>query len=260
MSLLDAFRRWSRARQLRKCRIGEAVWLQVVHSSPLLASLNHEEQHRLRELASLFLCQKQLTGAGGLVLDEPMRVLVAAQACLLILNLSLDYYQGWHEVIVYPDAFIVPQHSVDGAGVVHASNALLSGEAWGRGPVILSWADIRASQEGAHDHGVNVVLHEFAHKLDLLNGPADGMPPLHPEMERKAWTHDFTRAYERMLEHIEGGHYGAIDPYAVESPAEFFAVVTEFFFARPAVLQQQMPAVYARLAEFYRQNPLQRVR
>jgi len=161
-------------------------------------------------------------------------------------------------VLVYPDAFIVPSSQLDEAGVVHSGQHALGGEAWGRGPVILSWADIEPQRHQAHGHPTNVVLHEFAHKLDMLNGAANGMPPLHHTMQPGQWSGDFLQAYNKMLRQVEGGHRGRIDPYAVTSPAEFFAVVTEFFFERPVLLQRELPAVYSRLAEFYRQEPLQR--
>lgn len=256
MSLLQRFRRWLTARRLRRCRISEEVWAKLVQGTPVLGALSRSEQHRLRELASLFLHQKRVVGAGDFSVDEPMRAAVAAQACLLILNLSLDYFDGWSEVIVYPDAFYVPSTQPDEAGVVHSGERLLGGEAWGRGPVLLSWADIASHHR---NHPTNVILHEFAHKLDLLNGTANGMPPLHRDMEPGRWSEEFLQAYNAMLHQVQGGHRGRIDPYAVESPAEFFAVVTEFFFERPALLQRELPAVYRQLAAFYRQDPLKRL-
>lgn len=231
----------------------------VVRDVPVIFSLSKPEQHRLRRLTSLFLYKKVIVGAGGLELDDYMRVVIASQACLLILNLSLEYFDGWSEIIVYPGAFLVRSTPRDAAGVVHQEINALGGEAWSRGPVILSWEDVRPPHHTHHNHGVNVVLHEFAHKLDLLNGVANGMPPLHQQMKRESWTEDFTRAYEKLLNHMSGGHRGRIDPYAVESPAEFFAVVTEFFFERPRILKQELPAVYSQLAQFYQQNPLNRV-
>jgi len=257
-SLVRRVKRWWQGRILRKARIPEPLWERVIADVPLLERLPAKDKHRLRELSSLFLHRKAIVGAGDFQLDDYMRAVIAAQACLLILNLDLDYFDGWVEVIVYPEPFFVPQRRVDEAGVVQESTWTLGGEAWGRGPVILSWADVRPPHHAHHNHGVNVVLHEFAHKLDLLNGAANGMPPLHKAMPREGWTADFTHAYNDMLHHVEGGHKGRIDPYALESPAEFFAVVTEFFFERPKVLQQALPAVYSQLEQFYRQRPLQR--
>jgi Mlc titration factor MtfA (ptsG expression regulator) len=256
-SLLQRLRRWKLGRLLRRQRIPESVWRRVTHDVPVVAALPDAERHRLRELASLFLHPKVIVAEGGMLLDDYRRALIAAQACLLVLHLSLDYFDGWSEVIVYPEAFIVPSSYLDESGVLHQGSHALGGEAWGRGPVILSWADIEPARH-RHNHPVNVVLHEFAHKLDMLNGAANGMPPLHASMHPQQWSEDFLHAYRKMLRQHKGGYRGRIDPYAVTNPAEFFAVVTEFFFERPAVLQRELPAVYAQLAEFYRQDPLHR--
>ncbi|MCW8839709.1 MAG: zinc-dependent peptidase [Gammaproteobacteria bacterium] len=257
MRLTEWLQRWWRARVLLKKRIAEPVWRRVVADVPVIARLSSADQHRLRKLSSFFLHQKVIVGAAGMELDEYMRAVIAAQASLLVLNLGLEYYAGWVEIIVYPDAFIVSHGQQDDAGVMHHSRRALSGEAWGRGPVILSWEDIRPKPYAAHGHGLNVVLHEFAHKLDLLDGSANGMPPLHSSMPPQQWSDDFTRAYHRMLSHLDHGHRSRIDPYAIESPAEFFAVVSEFFFEKPELLQEELPAVYAELVAFYRQDPLQ---
>ena len=249
---------WRDSLVLRKHRISELTWQRVVHDIPLLQRLSRNERSRLRVISSLFLHKKVLVGVDDLELDDYKRTVIAAQACVLILNLSLDYFDGWVEVIVYPGAFIVPTMQHDSSGVVHQEQHALGGEAWSRGPVILSWEDVQPAHPQHGNHGVNVVLHEFAHKLDLLNGAANGMPPLHQKMDRQRWTEDFTHAYESLLRHIEGGHRGRIDPYAVESPAEFFAVVTEFFFERPETLHRELPAVYAQLVQYYRQDPRSR--
>lgn len=241
-----------------RSRIPYPLWHESMASAPVLLCLSNREQRRLRKLASLFLYEKTITGAGGLVIDASMRVYIAAQACLLILNLDLDYYQGWSEVIVYPDSFVIKREEYDDSGVVHETRRTLAGEAWGRGPVILSWADARP---GVRPHGSapNVILHEFAHKLDMLNGVANGMPPLHGNMQRERWTEFLSQAYEKLYDQIERNQHTGIDPYAAENPAEFFAVLTEVFFEQPDVLHNLYPQVYAQLSLFYRQDPVQRV-
>lgn len=243
---------------LFRSRIPYPLWKACIASAPVLKHLDQREQHRLRKLASLFLHEKTFTAAGGLLVDSSIEVYIAAQACLLILNLDLDYFEGWIEIIVYPGTFMVSREERDTAGVVHATRRALGGEAWSRGPVILSWED---AQPGAHPHGPasNVILHEFAHKLDMLNGSANGMPPLHANMLRENWTASFSQAYDRLHHLIERHQQTSIDPYAGENPAEFFAVVTEVFFEQPARLQQVYPDVYRQLQLFYRQDPLQRL-
>lgn len=251
------FKRWRRQRILRRARIPLPLWERVVDDALAHYRLDHHELQRLRELASLFLYHKVISGAGGLVVDDYLRVVIAAQACLLILELDLDWYDGWREIIVYPGSFIVAREEQDELGLVHEKRAVLGGEAWGRGPLILAWEDARP---GAHPHGSgsNVILHEFAHKLDMLNGAANGMPPLHRDMDRSEWTHSFSAAYDRLQDRLMRHHRSCIDPYAAENPAEFFAVVTEEFFEAPDCLHDSEPAIYRLLSRFYRQDPLRR--
>ena len=206
----------------------------------------------------MFLIRKTINGAGGLDVNDYMRAVIAAQACLLILKLDLDYYDGWVEVIVYPDAFIVSREVRDEMGVVHKKRSVLGGEAWGRGPLILSWKDARPNKH-SHADGSNVILHEFAHKLDMLDGGADGTPPLHPDMELDIWIDSFTYTYKQLREQIERHEHSEIDPYAAENPAEFFAVVSEEFFCVPEQLHQYHADIYQQLCLFYRQDPLQRL-
>ncbi len=252
---MERLHRWWVKHLLFSSRVPYPLWHNCLKQLPVLDKLSAREQHQLRKLTSLFLHDKTFFAAGGLELDQQMIISIAAQACLLILNLELDDYHGWSEIIVYPDTFVVPHMENEDTGVVHETRRALAGESWQRGPVILSWADVRP---GAHPHGAssNVVLHEFAHKLDMLNGAANGMPPLHPGMDRKAWTITLSQAYERLYHDIERHHHTAIDPYAAESPAEFFAVLTEVFFMQPKRLQHLYPAVYHQLSLFYRQEPL----
>lgn len=246
---------WRRRRLLRRHPIPDALWAEAVAAAPLVRGMNPEELARLRELATLFLHEKQMTGAGGLVLTDAMRLAIAIQACVPILNLGPDYYRGWVEVVVYPDEFVPEFEYVDEDGLVHHVREVRSGEAWLGGPVILSWHD------AAGDHGVpgyNVVIHELAHKLDMLNGDTDGFPPLHPDMSARTWSAVMSAAYEDFRRRVDGGEETAIDPYAAESPGEFFAVLSETFFELPHELKALYPAVYEQLARFYRQDPAAR--
>lgn len=253
--LLTWFKRLHAARQLRKFRIPESRWRDVVAQLDVLQRLTPAERHHLRELASLFLHFKSFSGAQDLIVTEEMRTLIAAQACLLILKLDLSYYEGWYEIILYPDPFVVRREVVDGVGLVHSDQQVLGGEAWTRGPVVLSWADARP---GAQPHGAcsNVVLHEFAHKLDMLNGAANGMPPLHAVMHRQTWTQVFEQAYAELQRGLETHHHSGIDPYAATSPAEFFAVISECYFTCPQHVLHFNPELYGQLRQFYRQDPL----
>lgn len=249
------FTEWRRARILKRAMVDEKLWLATLTRYPFLQSLPDAERMRLRESVTLFLHDKSIHGAGGLEMRDEIRVSIAAQACILILNLSADYYRGWVEVIVYPDEFVATYEFIDEDGVAHLVHEPMSGESWLHGPVILSWADAR----GTGYAGYNVVIHEFAHKLDMLNGDANGFPPLHAEMSRDVWSRVFAGAYENFCARVERGEHGAIDPYAAESPAEFFAVASEAFFEAPHIVQSAYPEVYRELSLFYRQDPASRL-
>ncbi len=252
----QAFREWRHNRILRCHALPTDAWESTIAALPLMNGLSPDELGRLRKLATLFLYLKDVTAAAGHYLQQDVRLKIAAQACLPILNLGLDYYAGWVSVIVYPNEFVPEHRYMDEAGVVHVTRDIMIGESWERGPVILSAAD---AQRSGNLDGVNVVIHEFAHKLDMLNGQADGYPPLHRGMSSAAWAQAFSRAYEDLCGSVQAGTETGIDPYAAENPAEFFAVLSEVFFETPKVLLQQYPEVYDQLASFYRQDPATRL-
>ena len=249
------FRQWRRRHILRTSGVDDAAWLRAVSRFSFAMRLTDPERKRLRDLVVLFLHEKQISAAGDLVLDEEMKLGIAIQACVLVLNLGIDNYAGWVEIIVYPDEF-VPRHEFrDEHGLIQTDETSYAGQAWLRGPVILSWADV----ENAGDaDGVNVVIHEFAHKLDMLNGDANGFPPLNAGMSREAWTKAFNEAYQDLCRRVEAGEDTDIDPYGAEAPGEFFAVVSEAFFEIPDIVRETYPAVYEQLAAFYRQDPASR--
>jgi len=254
---MNRLRHWWQQHHRNKSRIAPPLWEHALGHAAVLHRLDRNQRLRLRQLAGHFMRIKTVGGAQGLYVNDEMRVFIAAQACLLILELDFGYFDGWHEVIVYPGSFLVAREEYDEAGVVHQYRHALNGEAWGRGPVILSWQDIRPGVQ-PHGPGSNVILHEFAHKLDLLNGAANGMPPLHSGMSRPAWTRALSTAYRDLCDKVDHGRHTDIDPYACESPAEFFAVFTENFFERPELLQEMYPAVYQQFALFYRQDPVRK--
>ncbi len=229
---------------LGRHRIEDALWREATRGLSFLPP-----SEKLKRLALLFLAEKQFVGAHGLEVSDAMRVSIAAQACLPILELGLDWYCGFTGIVVYPGDFRVRRTLADEAGVVHEWDDELAGEAMPGGPVVLSW------DAAANDAHMNVVIHEFAHKLDMLNGEADGLPPLHREMDRAAWAHAFREAYEGFCDALERGKDTWLDPYAAEHPSEFFAVVSEAFFEHPAETRRRYPDVYEQLRLFYRQEP-----
>jgi len=254
--MFEAFRHWRRERILKRSPLDAKTWRSVLDRYPFTRALSAEERARLRDLVALFLHEKSVVAAGGLVLSDEMPICIAAQACMLILALDLDYYRGWAEVIVYPDEFVAEYEEVDEDGIVHQIKEPMTGESWLAGPVILSWAD--AKLRGI-EQGYNVVIHEFAHKLDMLNGDANGFPPLHAGMDRGEWSRAFGSAYEGFRDRVARREATAIDPYAAESPAEFFAVLSEAFFETPGAVLAEYGELYRQLAAFYRQDPAARL-
>jgi Mlc titration factor MtfA (ptsG expression regulator) len=247
------FKAWRRRRIAARGSVSDELWGRALEASPLVARLESDALRRLRGLVWLFLHEKRFEAAGGLELDDAMRVRIAVLACWPILELGLDGYDGFSTVIVYPDEFLVRDREVvDEDGVVHTGDDVLSGESWEHGPVILAWSEVEQSGRG---DGYNVVTHEFAHKLDMLNGEADGLPPLHAGMRVAEWTAVFDAAYEELLDRLDRGEEPWLDPYAAEDPAEFFAVCAEMFFDVPRRFRTEYPEVYAQLAAFFRQDP-----
>jgi MtfA peptidase len=254
--MLEKLRDWRRRRVLEREAIPDALWREVVESFEFFHGLSQEEGARLRELATLVLHEKSIHAARGFAISDDMRVMIAAQAALLILNLDIEWYRGWVEVIVYPDEFLAEHEYTDEHGVMHRIREPRTGESWEAGPLLLSWSDVESPDVEA---GYNVVIHEFAHKLDMLNGNSDGLPPLHAGMSRAEWASAFSAAYEDLSRRVDAGEQTPIDPYASEGPDEFFAVTTEAFFLIPEVLHGEYPRVYAQMRAFYRQDPLARL-
>lgn len=235
--------------------IPDRLWQETLAQLGFLGWLDESGQQQLRALAGQFLNEKEFTAIGGLVLDDRMRLSIAIQGCLPILRLGLDWYSGWVGIVVYPDEFVIPRSIIDEDGIVHEYDEIASGEAWSDGPLLISWQD--ASLAGS---GYNVVIHEFAHKIDMRNGDADGLPPLHPGMSRTLWETTLLAAYGDFCRRVDAAgdspEPSGIDPYAAENPGEFFAVLSEVFFEDPALLQAEYPELYAQFASFYRLDPM----
>lgn len=251
-------RDWKRNRVLRKHSIDPALRARVFAALPFLAGLSSDEARRIDAMALVFLAEKEFSLLRGVEISEADRLSIALQACLPVLNLGLDWYDGWIGVLVYPGDFRVKREEFDEDGVLHEWEDELSGEAWSDGPVVLSWEAL-AGAVGVNEGGANVVIHEFAHKLDMRNGEADGMPPLHAGMDTQRWRAVLTGAYEGFCDAVDRDKDTWLDPYAAESPAEFFAVASEAFFEAPHELRRRYPDLYEQFALFYRQDPAKRV-
>ena len=229
--------------------IDPALWRQASAGLPWLRGIDGERDARLRALAAEFLQRKTITPLHGLALDEVKQLRLAMLCCLPLLEFGREGLHGWSQLLVYPDAFRVQRSHQDAHGVLHEWDDDLIGEAWEHGPVILSWADVRADIAAPRD-GFCVVAHEIAHKLDALDGAMDGTPPLPRDWQRQ-WASDFQRAYDALCEDVDAGRAAAIDDYAAESPEEFFAVCSEYHFSDAARLHEAMPEVAAHLQRFY---------
>ncbi len=245
-------RRWHAWRESRiwaNHRLDGGTWRQTVQTIALLQQRTATELHQLHRLVSLFLHDKRFEPVHGLMLSDLQRATIAAFACLPILNLGYGWLQGWRSVVVYPDAFRVQTQQQDEAGVVHEWTDLRAGESWETDGIVLSWHDIEADlQPGCC---WNLVIHEIAHKLDMRDGTANGCPPLHPKMNPQRWQQVCRDAFDRLAALEASGVELPIDPYALESPAEFFAVVSEYFFTAPEVLREPFPELFGELERFY---------
>ncbi|MGM0517569.1 MAG: zinc-dependent peptidase [Pseudomonadota bacterium] len=233
------------------------LWRSILDDQPELAGLDSEAADRLRGVAGRFLGGRPFYGGDGFLPDAAMQARIAALAALPVLELGEEWLDGVRSVVIYPDAFHVDHEEIDEAGVVHEVRDLRAGEAWEHGTLVLSWADVAA---GLDPHlATSVVIHEVAHFLDGVNGAENGFPPLPRECDHRGWTQDFQTAFDRLNRVLDAGHEPAIDPYAATNPAEFFAVLGEYFFRLPDELHRFDPRLYGHLACFYHQDPLGRM-
>jgi len=253
-SLLQRWRAHREARVLARRAIPDALWHLTLARLPFLAQRSEVDLIELRRLASLFLDQKEFTGAGGLQVDDAMAVCIAAQACLPVLRFGLAPYGSFVGIVVHPDEVVARREVTDDDGIVHAYDEVLSGEAMAGGPVMLSWTDVADAGESA-DWGYNVVIHEFAHVLDMGNGEADGVPPLPSLAAREAWIAVIDPAFEAFCAAVDAGARTLLDPYGATHVGEFFAVASESFFVTPKEMRATHPDLYGLLARYYKQDP-----
>lgn len=248
------WQQWREQRQLDRHAIAAPIWEAVAQAYPFIAARNDADRAELRRLSSLFLARKQFSGAQGLRIDDLMAVAIAAQACLPILRLGLDCYDAFVGIVVHPDEVLARRSVMDEDGIVHEYEEPLSGEALAGGPVMLSWMDVAMAGDSAED-AYNVVIHEFAHVLDMRDGIADGVPLLPNASARQHWIEVLDREYEAFVRAVECGAPTLLDPYGAQAPEEFFAVATEAFFVTAPALRDEHPALYALLAGYFRQDP-----
>ncbi len=268
MNLFARIASWRRQRILKRYAFPDAAWHAVLAAYPFFSRLDHAERLRLREMVSLFCAEKEFAGAGGFEVTLATQLAIAAQACLPVLNLDLSLYGGWHGVVVYAGEVVARRETVDDDGVVHIYDEVISGEAMPGGPMVLSWEDVTLAGSDAAP-AYNVVIHEFAHKIDMLKGEATGVPPFlpafHQGLDGRGFEAAMQKAYQSFADEVRRWEEDAdgsdayapvLDPYAAEHPAEFFAVLTEAFFTGPQDVADEFPELYRLLAAYYRQDPL----
>lgn len=251
--------RWLRRRVLPPPSIPDALWDRTLAAYPFLAQRPPAEGERLRELAARFLQDKEFHGAQGLVITDEIALAIAAQAVLPVLHLGLAWYDDFVGIVVHPGEVVAHRTAMDEAGVVHHYDEVLAGEAMDRGPVMLSWSDVQAGANLSH-HGYNVVIHEFAHKLDLRDGAADGCPPLASAEARRRWREGIDEAYEHFREQVIvaerfGGEAPWLDEYAATDVGEFFAVTCEAYFVNRERFTEGFPALVPLFDQFFRVTP-----
>jgi hypothetical protein len=239
-----------RARFFEPASIPDPIWRRALNHCPLALRLDPERQQRLRQLAALFLSRKHFHALAGVVLDDYWRLLITMQACLPALQQGPAALSGWREVLVYPGELRVRRDHAHGLSTMAGKAPAC--DMWEHGPLVLSLADVQLDLEQPWD-GCNVVVHDMAHKLDMLDGPPDGVPPL-TDISRRRWIVQFQLAHQRLLE-ATPTHDSPFDRHAAESPSEYFAVASELHYSRPALLRDAEPVIADLLEAFYGRSP-----
>lgn len=244
----------NRQRQKIKSQPFPKAWRQILKRNvPYFYTMPADLQLQLKQHVLVFLSEKKFVGFEGVIINDEVKVTIAAQACLLLLNKKTDYYPKLKSIYVYPAAFVTNHQSKDAAGVLQNQHRVLSGESWELGKVVLSWKDTQDGALVAND-GHNVVIHEFAHQLDQETGVANGAPFLRHK-NRKCWSHVLEKEFQLLKRQAAIGESSLLNHYGATNPAEFFAVASEVFFERPQAMQRLHPQLYSQLKGFYQVDP-----
>jgi Mlc titration factor MtfA (ptsG expression regulator) len=255
-------RRRQRRREAIRARPFPAGWREaLVRKFPLFSRLTEADRHELEGHILVFLEEKTFEGCGGFEMTDEARVLIAAQACLLLLHRHTECYPKLRTILVYPDTYVAKTRWNEKDEDSDRDSRARLGESWDRGVVVLAWSSAVAGAANIHD-GQNVVFHEFAHQLDQEDGAADGLPPLECEGAKAcyfrygAWARVLGAEFEALRRRSEKGRKTVLDQYGATNAAEFFAVATECFFEKPQQMKKKHPELYEELKEFYRQDPV----
>ncbi|MCK5578602.1 MAG: zinc-dependent peptidase [Planctomycetes bacterium] len=231
------------------------AWEKILQNNlPPYQKLSPQLKEQLQQYIKLFICEKSFEGCGGLTINDEIKVTIAAQACLLLLNRNTNCYSKLRTIIVYPHTFVDGKKGIINTGF--RSNTARLGESWTRGIVVLSWNSVKGGATNFKD-GQNVTMHEFAHQLDQADGVADGAPILKERSAYSAWARVFSEKYEELQDKAARGKKSVMNKYGATNPAEFFAVATETFFEKPRQLNKKHPELYETLQKFYEVNPVE---
>jgi Mlc titration factor MtfA (ptsG expression regulator) len=229
-------------------------WIQILEDNvPLYSLLPENLKDELHGRINIFLDEKEFIGCRGLQMSDEIRITISGNACILLLKRDKRCFPRFTTILVHPDTYVAKQVTYDGLVEVHDDN-IRSGESWHRGPVVLSWADVIHGSLNSDD-GHNVVLHEFAHKLDEENEIMNGLPVLRDSSHYADWAKVLSKEYDSLLIRVEHRANSVIDAYGAVSPAEFFAVATESFFEKPLQMKQKLPELYEQFKIFYNMDP-----
>ncbi|WP_237264285.1 M90 family metallopeptidase [Thiomicrorhabdus immobilis] len=262
MNLLNKVRRFILSNRLRNSKIPLRLWHKTIAKMPLMQRYRTTERMQIRLLASEVLRVKSIVAVQGMELTDEIQTMIATQVAMMVFglesmedDLSLDWLRNWQQILVYPTPFHNGRENVLGFnGILLSRAAIESGETQYQGGIVINWQDDHPHPLRAYAN--QVLMHEMAHKLDMLDGDTNGHPPLHKNMSEKQWFAAFENAFEDLNRRIQHGKPTAINPYAATNPAEFFAVATEYFFEAPLLLYRTYPKVYQQLSLFYKQNPI----
>jgi MtfA peptidase len=250
--MFEYLRRRSEKKTLKKFEIPDTLWDEAISALPFLSTWPEATLDRLRSLCTLFLVEKNIvSGHSSLEITPSIRVIIAAQACALIVHRNLLEYSGFSDIVVHPDSFPPSQDYTDEAGVVHTNAESIAGEAWEDGPVLLSWPDVWESVN-FEDSGMNLVIHEFAHKIDMRNGEANGVPSLETREDHARWIRVLSDAYRDFCDRVDADEATKIDPYASEHESEFFAVCAEIYVAAPQILRETYPEFFEEMNRYFK--------
>ncbi|GJM12234.1 MAG: hypothetical protein DHS20C12_06370 [Pseudohongiella sp.] len=247
---------WPRIRvaRIEKQVFPEAWRKTLLARLPFVAKIPLAEQEQLQLLIKTFLADKEFYGCAGQEIDDDIRVTIAAQACLLLLNQNRTPYPDLDSILVYPSTFVATREVANELGLVSTDHIAMLGESWSQGKVVLAWDNVEKGVMNLQD-GHNVVLHEFAHQLDHESGSTNGAPVLNTRGAYKSWAHVFSEEFEELQKDAIRGRHSLLDHYGATNPAEFFAVATETFFERPKEMAAYHKELYQLLKDYYRLDP-----